>query len=450
MSRTSDAAARQRGVQPLVRIERDRVGSLDAGEERAQVVGEHRRASVGGVDVQPDALVADRRRRSRRGRRPRRSRRFPRSRPPRSGCTPASRSLAIAARSSSTRMRKSSSTATWRTLAAPTPSMSAAADPRRRASRSTGRSPSGGPAATPSARMSQPALASRATLSAMRFAIAPPEVSAPPEPPGMPNISLREPARERHLDLGGRRARGATRRRSCSRPTRAGRRPHPARCPPPRRRRRSADGREAEYSKVMRRRYSTSSRLRHRVVGDVDDDPGSHLLGAAIVDDGGSIAASRAPPRRCPATSSTNARARAGSQSRSVTGSRALGHHACSAASLKHSAAIHSTHAVAERPRRGPRPGSRAPGWPRTSDRARRREAGSRSRADRAGHGRRRAGQEHVEGLEPRQPDRRPLRRHGRVVQARARLGSLLEGRPRPMPRRSCGPRARSCRRART
>ena len=49
--------------------------------------------------------------------------------------------------------------------------------------------PSVGPAPTPSFRMSQPAFASRATFSAMKLAIAPPEVSAPPEPTGSPKIS---------------------------------------------------------------------------------------------------------------------------------------------------------------------------------------------------------------------------------------------------------------------
>ena len=46
-----------------------------------------------------------------------------------------------------------------------------------------------GPAATPSLRMSHPAFASRATFSAMKFAIAPPDVSAPPAVEGNPNTS---------------------------------------------------------------------------------------------------------------------------------------------------------------------------------------------------------------------------------------------------------------------
>ena len=50
-----------------------------------------------------------------------------------------------------------------------------------------------GPAATPSLRMSQPAFASRATFSAMKFAIAPPDVSAPPAS-GQAEHVLREPA----------------------------------------------------------------------------------------------------------------------------------------------------------------------------------------------------------------------------------------------------------------
>ena len=74
------AARRLRRVHPLVRVDGDRVGVLRAGEQRAQRVGEHDRAAVRGVDVEPRAVLARerrelrervdraRRRRARRGR----------------------------------------------------------------------------------------------------------------------------------------------------------------------------------------------------------------------------------------------------------------------------------------------------------------------------------------------------------------------------------------------
>jgi hypothetical protein len=52
-----DAPTRVGRVEPLVRVERDRVGTLDAGELGAEIVGEHRRSAVSGVDVEPEPLV---------------------------------------------------------------------------------------------------------------------------------------------------------------------------------------------------------------------------------------------------------------------------------------------------------------------------------------------------------------------------------------------------------
>ena len=42
-------------IEPLVCVERDRVCTLDTTEERPKLVGEHDRAAVGGVDVEPCA-----------------------------------------------------------------------------------------------------------------------------------------------------------------------------------------------------------------------------------------------------------------------------------------------------------------------------------------------------------------------------------------------------------
>ena len=50
----------------------------------------------------------------------------------------------------------------------------------------------GGPAATPSLRTSQEAFTSRATFSATKFAIAPPETKRPPAAAGSPNISANQ------------------------------------------------------------------------------------------------------------------------------------------------------------------------------------------------------------------------------------------------------------------
>ena len=52
------AAALERLVEPLVRVERDRVGELDAPAARAAALGQRREAAVGPVDVQPDAVLA--------------------------------------------------------------------------------------------------------------------------------------------------------------------------------------------------------------------------------------------------------------------------------------------------------------------------------------------------------------------------------------------------------
>ena len=58
------AADGERHVQPLVRVERDRVGPLDPGEQRPQLGDQHRRRSVGAVDVEPEVLGLDRCRRA--------------------------------------------------------------------------------------------------------------------------------------------------------------------------------------------------------------------------------------------------------------------------------------------------------------------------------------------------------------------------------------------------
>ena len=51
-------AALDRLVEPLVRIERDRVGRLDPAQRRTSALGQRREAAVGGVDVQPHAVLA--------------------------------------------------------------------------------------------------------------------------------------------------------------------------------------------------------------------------------------------------------------------------------------------------------------------------------------------------------------------------------------------------------
>ncbi len=44
-------------VEPLVRVEADRIGTVDALEEGGQFGGQRSRAPVGGVDVEPDAVL---------------------------------------------------------------------------------------------------------------------------------------------------------------------------------------------------------------------------------------------------------------------------------------------------------------------------------------------------------------------------------------------------------
>ena len=51
-----DGRAVERREQPLVRIDRDRVGGLDAAKQRPGPFGEQCGAAVGGVDVQPQAV----------------------------------------------------------------------------------------------------------------------------------------------------------------------------------------------------------------------------------------------------------------------------------------------------------------------------------------------------------------------------------------------------------
>ena len=80
-SRTSSAPHLDRLVEPLVRVERDRVGELESGERlrgpRSREAGER---AVGAVDVQPDALLAAERRQLGEAGRPRRPRSCRRSR----------------------------------------------------------------------------------------------------------------------------------------------------------------------------------------------------------------------------------------------------------------------------------------------------------------------------------------------------------------------------------
>ena len=52
------AAAPERLVEPLVRVERDRVGQLDAAQRLAAALGDRREPAVGGVDVEPHAALA--------------------------------------------------------------------------------------------------------------------------------------------------------------------------------------------------------------------------------------------------------------------------------------------------------------------------------------------------------------------------------------------------------
>ena len=182
-----EARARLRRVEPLVGVERDRVGPLDAVEQRPQRRRERRRAAVGRVDVQPQVVplaeVGDRpeagrsrpwrwcrrwrRRRTAGARQPRRRRSRARARRPACGTPRRSGSSARPAPPSPSCRRPRRS---WR------------GPPARRRGRD--RSPS-----MPSARTSPGARASRAALSAVKFDAAPPLVIRPPAPVGSPNRS---------------------------------------------------------------------------------------------------------------------------------------------------------------------------------------------------------------------------------------------------------------------
>src|SRR5436190_810007 len=59
---SSNAAAFERLVEPLVRIERDRVRELDAGQLRLAAIREHGETAIRGIGVQPDASLAAERR----------------------------------------------------------------------------------------------------------------------------------------------------------------------------------------------------------------------------------------------------------------------------------------------------------------------------------------------------------------------------------------------------
>ena len=66
------AAGLERRVEPLVRIDGDRIGEADAGEIGRRVLGRGGEPAVGAVDVEPDAVLAADRRRSPAADRPRR------------------------------------------------------------------------------------------------------------------------------------------------------------------------------------------------------------------------------------------------------------------------------------------------------------------------------------------------------------------------------------------
>ena len=57
-SRTRSAPVAIRQKQPLVRVERDRVGALDAGEPAAAPLGQKKESAVGAVRVKPELLLA--------------------------------------------------------------------------------------------------------------------------------------------------------------------------------------------------------------------------------------------------------------------------------------------------------------------------------------------------------------------------------------------------------
>ena len=62
-----EASALERLVEPLVRIERDRVGQLDPRQGGATALGQNGETAVRGVDVEPHAALATQRRDLREG-----------------------------------------------------------------------------------------------------------------------------------------------------------------------------------------------------------------------------------------------------------------------------------------------------------------------------------------------------------------------------------------------
>ena len=111
------------GEQPLVRVGGVAVGPLDAGLQRPQFGDDGADAGVGGVDVQPDAvLLADRAELGERVDRGRR-RRPDRGADQHRACSPRATSRSSRAASAAGRMARSPSTSTMRTASVPSPAM---------------------------------------------------------------------------------------------------------------------------------------------------------------------------------------------------------------------------------------------------------------------------------------------------------------------------------------
>ncbi len=196
------APAGVRRRQPLVRIERDRVRSLDALEQRPEARGRARpprrtRRRRGTRVRSPAAIARDLRQRIDRPGRRRPCGRNHRDRPQaRRGGRRRSKARRASARSRNDRRPGPAGPRPCRG-----PSMSAARHDRRVHLASTRRAPTAGPPARPRVRTSQPATRSRATFRQVKFAIAPPEVIIPPAPRRQAE-ARREPARQVELDLG--------------------------------------------------------------------------------------------------------------------------------------------------------------------------------------------------------------------------------------------------------
>ncbi len=113
-----------RHVQPLVQIERQRIGALDAGDERTLVRRELRECAERAVDVKPHAFVARDVPPARRDRRPQPVLALPAVAMMTNGRFPARRSDAISWRSAAGSSRKRSSTFTGCSAPLPRPATS--------------------------------------------------------------------------------------------------------------------------------------------------------------------------------------------------------------------------------------------------------------------------------------------------------------------------------------